>query len=205
MISFKSKKKYHHKIFQRSSLFVRFKSSKHRLKSDFEFNERRKKKFHFRLFFNNLYRIYHGLCVSVSFLVRFFIFIDRITRKLIIFIETLIQIIRIVHGWIQMIRSIFSAIHLIVSRLMMFLFKIYQIFYLLSVLFEPFWNRTFEKTVRSFSHFIYEYYSSNGACYTLKARTTHVIGKIRAKWKKNSIIVVNDDDIYYDALNEEYQ
>ncbi|CAF2466412.1 unnamed protein product [Rotaria sp. Silwood2] len=204
MISFKSKKKYHHKIYQRPSLFVRYKY-KHRLKSHFEFNERREKKFHSRSFFNNLYRTYHGLCVSVTYIVRFFIFIDRIIRKFVIFIEKLIRIIRIVHGWIKMIKSIFSAIYLIMSRLMMFIFKIYQIFYLLSILFEPFWNRTFEKAVRSFSHFIYEYYSSNGACYTLKARTNHVIGKIRAKWKKNSITINDDDDIYYDALNEEYQ
>ncbi|CAF0749106.1 unnamed protein product [Rotaria sordida] len=203
MISFKSKKKYRHKIFQRPSLFVRFKS-KHRLKSDFGFSERQEKKFHSKSFFNNFYRIYYSLCISVTFIIRFVIFIDRIIRKLIIFIEKLIRIIRIVHGWIEMIRSIFLAIYLIMSRLMILIFKIYQIFYLLSILFEPFRNRTFEKAVRSFSHFIYEYYSSNGACYTLKARTNHVIGKIRAKWKKNSIII-HDDDIYYDALNEEYQ
>jgi hypothetical protein len=103
-----------------------------------------------------------------------------------------------------MLRSIFSAVHLIVARLMILTFKIYQIFYLLSILFEPFSNRTFEKAVRSFSHFLYEYYSSNGACYTLKARVHHVINRIRERWKEDRIIV-NDDDIFYDALNEEYQ
>jgi hypothetical protein len=104
-----------------------------------------------------------------------------------------------------MLRSIFSAVHLIIARLMILTFKIYQIVYLLSNLFEPFSNRTFEKAVRSFSHFLYEYYSSNGACYTLKARTHHFINRIRTRWKKEDNIILHDDDLYYDALNEEYQ
>lgn len=100
-----------------------------------------------------------------------------------------------------MLRSIFSALHLIIARLMILIFKIHQIIYLLSILFEPFSNRTFEKSVRTFSHFLYEYYSSNGACYTLKARVHHVINRIRTRWKIKKLIIT-DDDIYYDALNE---
>ncbi|CAF2091781.1 unnamed protein product [Rotaria magnacalcarata] len=197
----KSSKKYQHKLFQRQSLFFRFKS-KRRLKSDFGFHEIRTKQTHLRSFFNKVHRAYRSICVSVTLIVRLFIFIDRSIQKLIIFIEKIIRIIQVVHGWIQMVRSIFSAIHLIVSRLMILIFKIYQIIHLLSILFEPFSNGTFQNIVRSFSHFIYDYYSSNGACYTLKARTNNFIGTVRAKWKRNSIATI-DDDLYYDALNEE--
>ena len=192
------------KILLFNILFICFSSSKHRLKSEFWSDESSEKKFRSRSFFTNLQRTYRSLCLSIAFIVRLFILIDHIAGKIFTFIEKLIRIFRIVNGWIQMLRSIFSAVHLIIARLMMLTFKIYQIFYLLSKLFEPFSNRTFEKAVRSFSHFLYEYYSSNGACYTLKARTRHVIGIIRARWKLNQIIV-HDDDIYYDALNEEYQ
>jgi hypothetical protein len=184
-------------------LFVSFSYRKHRLKSEFWLNEN-ENKIRSRSFFTNLHRTYRSLCLSITFIVRLFILIDRIVRKIFAFIETLIRIARLVHGWIQMLRSIFSAVHLIIARLMILTFKIYRIFYLLSNLFEPFSNRTFEKAVRSFSHFLYAYYSSNGACYTLKARTRNVISIIRARWKKNQI-VVHDDDVYYDALNEEYQ
>lgn len=103
-----------------------------------------------------------------------------------------------------MLRSILSAIHLLMARLMILIFKIYQIFYLLSILFEPFSNRTFEKTVRSFSHLLYRYYSSNGACYTLKARVSHLVHTIRQRWQIHRQILI-DDEIFYDALNEEYQ
>jgi hypothetical protein len=179
--------------------------SKHRLKADFWSNERHEKRIYSRTFFNNIHRTYRSICLSITFIVRLFILIDRVTRKIFTFIEKLIRIIRIVHGWIQMLRSIFSALHLIMARLMILTFKIYQIFYLLSILFEPFSNRTFEKAVRSFSHFLYKYYSSNGACYTLKARVHHFIDMIRTKWQRTKIIVYDDDDVFYDALNEEYQ
>jgi hypothetical protein len=178
--------------------------SKHRLKSDLWSGERREKKLYSRSLFNSIHRTYRSLCLSVTFLVRLFILIDRITRQILTFIEKLIRIIRIVHGWIQMLRSIFSAIHLIIARLMILTFKIYQIVYLLTILFEPFSNRTFEKVVRSFSHFLYEYYSSDGACYTLKARVHHFVNRIRARWQNNGRFVY-DGEIYYDALNEEYQ
>ncbi|CAF1129364.1 unnamed protein product [Adineta steineri] len=203
MTLFKTKKQYRYKPFQRSSLLARFKS-KYRLKSEYWPLEKPQPKFRSRSLFSNLHRTYRSLCLSVTFIVRLFIIIDRITRKILRFIETLIRIIHTVHGWIQMLRSIFSAIHLIIARLMNLTFKIYQIFYLLSILFEPFTNRTFEKTVSSFSNFFYKYYSSNGGCYTLKARTYHIINGIRMRWKKPNMITC-DEDIYYDALNEEYQ
>lgn len=106
-----------------------------------------------------------------------------------------------------MLKSIISALHLLITNLMILIFKIHQILTLLTILFEPFSKRTFEKAVRSFSHFLYDYYSSNGACYTLKARVYHIINQIRTKWKLHQIIINHDDDneIYYDASNEEYQ
>jgi hypothetical protein len=180
-----------------------FLNSKYHVKSNIWSNEKSGKKFHTKSLFTNIHRTYRSLCLSITFIVRLFILIDQITRRFFIFIEKIIRIIRIVHGWIQMLQSIFTALHLIISRLMILTFKIYRIFYLLSILFEPFSNRTFEKAVRSFSHFLYEYYSSNGACYTLKARTYHFLSKVRAKWNKNQLMIT-DDDIYYDALNEEY-
>lgn len=101
-----------------------------------------------------------------------------------------------------MLRSIVSALHLLMARLMILTFKIYQIFYLLSILFEPFSNRTFEKSVRSFSHILYRYYSSNGACYTLKARVSHLVHMIRQRWHNHRKILI-DEEIFYDALNDE--
>lgn len=102
-----------------------------------------------------------------------------------------------------MFRSIFSAMHLLLERFMILIFKIYQIFYLLSILFEPLSNRTIEKAVRTFSHFLYKYYSSNGACYTLKARVYHVIKTIRSKTRTKRSRTI-DEEIFYDALNEFY-
>ncbi|UJR22991.1 hypothetical protein I4U23_026018 [Adineta vaga] len=205
MILFKSKKQYQYKPFERQSLLVRFKS-KYRLKSGYFPGEKSEYKRHRRSLFSNLHRTYRSLCLSVTLIVRLFITIDRILRRIIKLIETIIRIIETVHGWIQMIRSIFSALHLIITCLMILISKIYQIFYLLSILLEPFTNRTFERIFRSFSYFFYKYYSSNGACYTLKARTYHLINRIRMKWKKSSRIITDnvDDDIYYDALNEDY-
>jgi hypothetical protein len=83
--------------------------------------------------------------------------------------------------------------------------SVYRIFHLLSILFEPLSNRTFEKGVRSFSHFVFYYYSSNGACYTLQARTRHIVGRVKARWKKNENYIDDDSEIYYDAFDEEYQ
>jgi hypothetical protein len=179
--------------------------SKHRLGADFWSTERHEKQIYSRSLIHNIHRTYRSLCLSLTFIVRLFILIDRVTRKIFTFIEKLIRIIRIVNGWIQMLRSIFSALHLIIARLMILTFKIHQIFYLLSILFEPFSKRTFEKAVRSFSHFLYKYYSSNGACYTLKARVHHFIDMVRTKWKRTEVFVFDDDDVFYDALNEEYQ
>ncbi|CAF2870303.1 unnamed protein product [Rotaria sp. Silwood2] len=92
---------------------------------------------------------------------------------------------------------------------------IHQICHSLTILFQPLSNRTFEKAVRSFSHFVFYYYSSNGACYTLQARTRHIVDRVRAPWKKKRNYVNDDDeeeeddddddanDIYYDAYSEE--
>ena len=102
-----------------------------------------------------------------------------------------------------MIRSIFSALHLALARFMNLISKIYQIFYLLSILFEPLTNRSIEKAVRTFSHCLYKYYSSNGACYTLRARVYHVINIVRSKTRTKRSIT-NDDEVFYDALTEFY-
>lgn len=173
-----------------------------RLKFSLWSKARHEKKFDYsRSLFSNIHRTYRSLCLSLTLLVRLFIFIDRLTRRIILFLETLFRILQIVQGWIDMLRSILSALHLLMARLMILTFKIYQIFYLLSILFEPFSNRTFEKTVRAFSRFLYRYYSSNGACYTLKARVYHLIHMIRIRWPKHRKIL-HDEDIFYDALNE---
>ena len=131
----------------------------------------------------------------MTFTARLLILIDNVTRRVFTFIENFTRIIRIVCRCMQMLRSILSAIHLLVARLMILIFKVYQIFNLLSILLEPLSNRIFEKIALTFMHSIYEYYSSNGACYSLKVRVKHFVKRIRANWKK-------DDDIYYDAINE---
>lgn len=196
MVLFKSrrKKQYQYKPFERQSLFARFRSKHH-----FWSHERRYSK----SLFHRLHRTYRSLCLSISLIVRLFLIFDRCIRKLILFLDRIIRIIRIVHGWIQMVRSIFSAMHLLLARFMILIFKIYQIFYLLSILFEPLSNRTIEKAVRTFSHFLYKYYSSNGACYTLKARVYHVIKTIRLKTRTKRSRTT-DEEIFYDALNEFY-
>lgn len=161
-------------------------------------------------FAHNLYQSYRSICLLIALFFRIFIFIDQFIRELYAFIERIIQIIRVIYGWIQMIRAIFSAIHLIVSRTMMLSHRIYHIFYLLSILFQPFSNRKFEKAVRSFSNFVCYYYSSNGACYTLKARTSHIVRSVRARWRSKRYFINNDqdgdddNDIYYDAFSEEF-
>lgn len=170
---------------------------------------RRRKLLAFRSFLTRCQRTYRSFCLTLTWFLRLFIVLNRFYRRLSNFFEKIRRIFRLIHGWLIMIRSIFSAIHLFVARLMNLLFKIYQIFYLLSILFEPFSNRTFEKAVRSFSHGLYKYYSSNGACYTLKARTRHIIKQVRARWKrtlpKTLFIDEDADEVFYDALNEEYQ
>jgi hypothetical protein len=84
---------------------------------------------------------------------------------------------------------------------------IHRVSQLLSIVFQPLSNRTFEKSVRSFSHILFYYYSSNGACYTLQARTRHIAGRMKARWTRKHQCLCNDDDdeIYYDALEEEQE
>ena len=138
----------------------------------------------------------------MTLFLRFFLLINRIIRALWIFMEKILRIIHLVHGWIEMVHSIFSALHLLLARLMNLSFKIYRIFYLLSILFEPLADGSFEKAVRSFSHFLYDYYSSNGACYTLKARTRHILMRVRARWRRRPT-VTDENEIFYDALDGE--
>jgi len=164
-----------------------------------------KRKSRTRHLIKNIHRSYHSLCLTVTIIFRLFIFIDKITKEIFTFIEKIIQIIKVIYGWIQMIRAIFSFIHLIISRMMLLVYHIHRIFYLLSILFEPLSNRTFEKAVRTFSNFIFYYYSSNGACYTLQARTRHIVTSVRARWKRKNNCINNDHDdidIYYDAFGE---
>ncbi|CAF0724094.1 unnamed protein product [Rotaria sp. Silwood1] len=212
MLVSKSKKQHHYKLFHRNSLLVHLKSKRHSRHRLYSSEERFKKISRIRHFVNNFYQTYRSLCLFVTFILRLCIVIDRIIRELSMFIEKLIQIIRVIYGWIQMIRSIFSAIHLIMSRIMMLSHCIHRICHLLTILLQPFSNRTFEKAVRSFSHFVFYYYSSNGACYTLQARTRHIVGRVRARWKKKRNYIIDDgeeedddddNDIYYDAYSEE--
>ena len=153
----------------------------------------------------NLYQTYQSICVFATFIFRLFIFIDKLTRDIFTFVQQIVQIIRVVYGWIQMIRAICTSLHLIVSRLMILSAYIHRISQLLSFVFQPLSNRTFEKSVRSFSSVLFYYYSSNGACYTLQARTRHIARKVKARWTKKHQYLCDDNDseIYYDALEEE--
>lgn len=175
--------------------------SKHHVYSS---NKYVKRKSRTRHLIKNFRQTYRSLCLTVTFVFRLFIFIDKITRELFIFIEKIIQIIRVIYGWIQMIRAVLSTLHLLTSRFMLLISHFHRIFHLLSILFEPLANRTLEKSVRSFSNFLFYYYSSHGGCYTLQARTRHIVDSVRARWKRkrNSI---DDNDIYYDAFTEEYE
>jgi hypothetical protein len=168
-------------------------------------NKKFKRKSRILHFIKNLYQAYHSLCFIFILIIRLFAFIDKITREIFLFIEKVAQIIRVVYGWIQLIRTICSVIHLFISRLMLLSYYLHRIFHLLTILFEPLSNRTFEKSVRNFSHFLFYYYSSNGACYTLQARTRHIVERVRARWKRKYICINqdDDDDIYYDAFGEE--
>ncbi|CAF0807716.1 unnamed protein product [Rotaria sordida] len=213
----KSKKQHHYKSFHHNSLLVLFKSKFHSRRRLYSSEGKFRKVSRTRLVIKNFYQTYRSISLLVLFIFRLFIFIDKITRELFIFIDKLIQIIRVVDGWIQMIRSLCSAAHLIVSRVMILSHCIHRICHLLTILFQPFSNRTFEKAVRSFSHFLFYYYSSNGACYTLQARTRHIVSRVRARWKnRRNYINDNEDDegeeeeedndyndIYYDVESEE--
>jgi hypothetical protein len=167
-------------------------------------NKKLKKKSRTRHIFKNFHQKYRSLCFTVILIIRLFSFIDKITKKIYLYIEKFLRIIKVIHGWIQMIRAICSAIYLLTSRIMLLIYYFHRIFNLLSNLFEPLSNRTFEKFVRSFSHFVFYYYSSNGACYTLQARTRHIVGRVRERWKRKCNGVNDDDnDIYYDAFGDE--
>ncbi len=184
-----------------SYLFLILIFSKHHVYS-FERKSRR------RNFLKNLHRTYQSFRLIVTFIFRLFIFIDKITKEIFTFVEQIIQIIRVVHGWIQMIRAICTSLHLLINRLMLLSAHIHRLSQLLSVVFQPLSNRTFEKSVRAFSHVFFYYYSSNGACYTLQARTRHIAGRVKARWtRKHQYLYDHDDDneIYYDAFEEEQE
>lgn len=170
-------------------------------------DEKLKKRSRTRHLIKNLHQTYRSFCLTATLIVRLFVFIDKISKNILIFIEKLIQILKVIDGWIQMLRAIFTAIHLVVHRLMVLIFYIHRIFQLLIILFEPLSNRSFEKSIQDFSNFLSYYYSSNGACYTLQARTRHIIRSVRTRWKRkcDCINQFDDDDIYYDALGEENQ
>ncbi len=183
-------------------IYFYFLVSKHR---SYPSKEKFKTKFHARGFIKNLYQTYHSLCSTATFIFRLFTFIDKVTREFFAFIEKLVQIIKVIHGWIRMIRSMLSAVHLITSRIMLLSFHVYRIFHLFSILCEPLSNGTFQNTIQSFSHFLFYYYSSNGACYTLKDRTRHFVDRVKERWKGKCNGMNNEDDIYYDVFSEECQ
>ncbi|CAF1579241.1 unnamed protein product [Rotaria magnacalcarata] len=203
----KSKKKHQHKLFHRKSLLGHPKPKRH-LRHHLHALEARihKRIIHIRYYVHNLYQSYRSLCLLIAYIFRIFILIDQVLRELFAFIEKIIQVIRVIYGWIQMVRAILSAIHLIISRIMLLSSCIHRICYLLSILLQPFSNGKFEKVVRSFSYFISYYYSSNGACYTLQARTRQIVGRVRERWGIKRHYNMNDDDddnMFYDASNEE--
>ncbi|CAF0858581.1 unnamed protein product [Adineta ricciae] len=205
MIFSKTKRRQQHNLFHRTSLLVRF-SSKHRLKANaYSYEEPLKRKSRAHHLVKNISRTYNSLCLAAAFIFRLFAQIDRFTREIFLFIEKLIQIIRVIHGWIQMLRSILSAIHLIVSRLMILISSIHRLFQLLTLLFQPFSNGQFANVVRSFSCFLFHYYSSNGACYTLHARTRHIVRAVRQRWRRKCADVDNGEEIFYDAISDEYE
>ena len=129
-------------------------------------------------------------------------FIDESIRNIYTFIDNLLRIIAVVCGWIRMLRAICSALYLITSRLMILASYFYRIFSLLSMLLEPVSHRTMERGVRAVTRGLFDFYSSGGACYTLQARTRHVLGQVRARWRQNRC-VDDSDDIYYDAFDDE--
>ena len=103
-----------------------------------------------------------------------------------------------------MIHAILSFLHLIVNRLMLISSHIHRLCRVISILFQPLYNGTFERTIRSFSHFLFHYYSSNGACYTLQDRTRHIARKVKARWvESHRFIHVDDEEIFYDALDDQ--
>lgn len=200
-----SLKQQNYQLFKRKSLFQRF-HSKHRLKHQFFPGEKFHRHSRRSSLLNNFYRTYQALHRTVLFLVNVFVFFDQLVRKVSQLIEQICQIIRVVHGWICLIHSVISALHLITSRIMLFSSAAHRIFHLLSILLEPFSNRTIEKFGRAFSHFLFDFYSSNGACYSLKARTHHIVKRVRARWRKSPTFLNEDsDEIFYDALDYEYQ
>ena len=147
----------------------------------------------------SLRQVLHFLFLTLTITFRLFIFIDNVIRACFTFIEKSIQIIKLIHGWIQMLRSILSAIHIIIGSITLLLYYSHQICRLLSILFQPLSNRSFERCIRFFSNFLFYYCSSDGACYTLQARTRQFVGRVRARWKKTHghSNDDNDDDIYY--------
>lgn len=164
-------------IFQRSSLFNRKR-----------FSTRRK-------FAQTSRSIFAAIC----FCFHLYFFLLRLSRTCSILFDRLARISRLISQWTKIIRSILSALHLFIATSMVFIAKLYQIFDLLTILLKPFAHRRLDKAVRAFSHGFHDYYSSNGACYTLKERTNHIFRRVRARWKKHSSASSQDDEIFYDA------
>ena len=167
-------------IFQRSSLFSRRRCS-----------TRRK-------FAQTSRSIFAAIC----FCFHLYFFLLRLSRTCSILFDRLVRISRLISQWTKIIRSIFSALHLFIATSMVFIAKLYQIFDLLTILLEPLAHRRLDKAVRAFSHGFHDYYSSNGACYTLKERTNQIFRRVRARWKKRSFPSSqddDDDDLFYDA------
>ena len=169
----------------------------------FLFSNRPKRKSRRRQLIANIHRISQSICLFARLIFNLFVWFDRFTRRIFLFCEQIQQIIRVIYGWIQMIHAILSFLHLIVSRLMLLSLRIHRLCHLISILFQPLYNGTFERLVRSFSWIIFYYYSSNGACYTLQDRTRHIARTVKARWSKKSSHNNDDDlDIFYDALDE---
>lgn len=166
-----------------------------------------KRKSHRRQFLGNIQRISQSICLFARFIFQLFVWFDQFTRRIFLFVEQICQIIRVVHGWIQLIRAILSFLHLITNRLMLISAHIHRLCRVITILLQPLYNGTFERGVRSFSHSLFYYYSSNGACYTLQDRTRQIARKVKAQWTKNYRHIQEDDDddeeeIFYDALDE---
>jgi hypothetical protein len=179
---------------------TRLSISKHSWKTGNYSNETHRRQTHGTLSFRNIYRVYRACHDSVQFIFNLITFVDRLTTRIFIVIEQCNQIIAVVHGWLLLIRSICSGFYLIASRLMILSATFYQIFHLLAILLEPVANRSIENVGRTFSRFLFDYYSSNGACYTLRARTSHIVNRVRTRWRQHQQSL----DIYYDALDYQH-
>lgn len=147
-------------------------------------------------------RIFRSISSTICFAFRFYFFLIRFTQICTQIFERIDRISRRIGQWIKLIRSIFVAVELFISTLMIFFEKFYQISVLLTILSESLANRSFDKILRTFTNGFADFYSSNGACYTLKDRTNQIIRRVRARWKRSSTFD-HDDEIFYDTYDNE--